>query len=146
LSRRREVLRGEKVPATGGTVANRLVEGELAAFDDKRAVLAANGTESAAVRAGVLGTESLGLLLQESADGALDQTTSGSSGDLLHGHKVDRGVRARLAEGAVGDAFSPLGGQVMNLLELLRRELALRHSLSCLILATNNTDGFLLSL
>jgi hypothetical protein len=121
LSRRREVRRGEKVPATVGTVANRLVEGELAALDGKGAVLGGNRAESAAIRAGLLGGESLGLVLQEGVEGAFGQATSGGSGDLLHGHKVKGVVGARLLQEAAGDDFSPPGGEVMDLLEFLRR-------------------------
>jgi hypothetical protein len=144
LSRRREVLRGEKVPAAVGTVANRLVEGDVAALDGQGSVLVANRAESAAVGAGLLDPQGLGLLLKASAQGALGQPGRGGSSDLLHRHQVDVGTWASLAEGTAGDDFSPPGGQVFDLLELLSRGGALRHNQSSLVLTSFYPGVFLL--
>jgi hypothetical protein len=75
------------------------------------------------------------LLAQQGGQGALGQALGGRGGDLLQGHKVDVGARASLAENASGDDFSPPGGQIMDLLQFLRRDDALRHGQSCLVLA-----------
>jgi hypothetical protein len=106
-------------------MAKRLVEGELAAVDGHGTVLGADRTECATIRAGLLWGEGLGLLLQEGGEGALGQATSSGRGDFLHGLEVDRAVGARLAEDATSDDFSPPSGQVLDLLEFLRREGAL---------------------
>jgi hypothetical protein len=121
------------------------MEGELAALDGQGSVLVADGAKGAAVGAGLLGSQGLGLLLQEGGEGALGQATRGGSSDLLQGLKVARGAGARLAEDATGDDFSPAGGQVMDLLELLSRGGTLRHGQSCLVLARTSGDAFLLS-
>jgi hypothetical protein len=120
LSRRREVRRGEKVPATAGTVANRLVEEELAALDGKGPLGGADGTEPTAVRAGLLVGKGLGLVLQEGRKSALRQALSGGSGGVLQGHKVKGIVWAGLLQDAAADDFSPAGGEVTDLLEFLR--------------------------
>jgi hypothetical protein len=122
------------------------VEGELAALDGQGPVLVADGAKVAAVGAGLLGSEGLGLLLHEGAEGARGQATSGGRSDLLHGLKVDLVARARLTEDATSDDFAPPGGQVVDLLEFFSREVALRHSHSCLVLAMSKRDAFLLSL
>jgi hypothetical protein len=101
------------------------VEGELAALDGQGPVFVIDPAGPAAVRAGLRGAEGLGLLFQEGAEGALGQATSGGRGDLLHGHQVDRAVWARLAEGTAGDDFPPLGRQGVDLLQSLRRGLAM---------------------
>jgi hypothetical protein len=108
-------------------MTNRLVESELPPFDNQRSVLVAHGTESAAIGAGLFAGEGLGLLVQESAEGALSQTGRGGGRDLLHGLEVEGTVGVRLRADATGNDFSPLGGEVADLLQRLRRQLALRH-------------------
>lgn len=49
MSRRKEIRRGEKVPATVGTMADRFVKGELTALGDQGSVLVGDGTEASAV-------------------------------------------------------------------------------------------------
>jgi hypothetical protein len=98
------------------------VEGELlAAFDGQGSVLIADAAKVAAVGTGLLSSQSLVLLLQEGGEGALGQATSGSSGDLLQGLKVDLGAWARLAEDTPGDDFTPASGQLVDLLEFFSR-------------------------
>ena len=106
----KEGRRGEKVPAAVGTVANRLVESELAALDGQGSVLVADGTKVAAVGAGLFGSQRLRLLLHKRGKGAFGQAASGSGGDLLHRLEIDRLVGARLTEDAAGDDFSPSSG------------------------------------
>jgi hypothetical protein len=74
----------------------------------------------------------LGLLFQEDLQGALVEAGGGGLGDLLHGVEVDVQPRAVVAEGAAGDDFAPLGGQITEFLEFLGGELASRHGASCL--------------
>jgi hypothetical protein len=123
------------------------VEGDLlAAFEGQGSVLVADRAKRAAVGAGLLGCEGLGLLLQEGGEGALGQAGHGGSGDLLHGLEVNLGVWARLAEDATGHDFSPPRGQVTDLLEFFSRHGALRHGQTYLVLAVIYGDALLLSL
>jgi len=115
-------------------VADGLAQRELAALDGQRSVLVVDQAVPATVGAGRLGTEGLGLLLQEGAEGALGQAGRRRGGHLLQRLEVDVRARAGLAEGATGDAFSPLGRQVTDFLDLLRREFARCHEPSCLVL------------
>ena len=116
------------VLAAVGTMANRFVEGEVAALDGQGSVLEVERTDEATVRARLLGTEGLGLLLQEGAEGALGQTGRGGRGDLLHRLEVDLRADARLSEGTTSDNFSPLGRHVTDFLELLTCTTAARGS------------------
>src|SRR5262249_42082155 len=99
---------------------------------------------SAAVGARRLGAEGLGLLLQEGGERTLGQASGRGRCDLLQRPKVDLGAGAGLAEGATGNDFSPLGRQVTDFLDLLRRESALRHEQSCLVLTSIYLVVFLL--
>jgi hypothetical protein len=75
--------------------------------------------EVAAVGAGLLGREGLGLLLQEGGEGALGQAAGGGSGDLFEGEQIDVQARAAVPEGTPGHNFPPLGGEVADFLEFL---------------------------
>jgi hypothetical protein len=143
LSRRREVRRGEKVPATVGTVADGLVESELSVFDGQRPVFDCHGAEPATGGAGLLGGQALGLLLQEGGQSPLGQAAGGGGGDLLHGLEVDGPVGAGLAEGATRDDFAPLGSDFTDFLELLGGELGAGHGESYLVLTKSDTRVFL---
>jgi hypothetical protein len=102
-------------------MAHGLVESELTAFDRERSVLGTNAAESAAIGTGLLGSEGLGLLVQERAKGALGQARGGGGRNLLHGLEVEGTVGIWLSAEASGDDFSPAGGEVMDVLEQLRR-------------------------
>jgi hypothetical protein len=52
-------------------VANRFVEGDLTALDREGSWLAFDPAEPAAAGTGLLGTQRLGLLFQQDAEGAL---------------------------------------------------------------------------
>jgi hypothetical protein len=67
----------------------------------------------------MLWSEDLGLLLQEGREGALEQSGRGRSGDGFHHGQIDIGTWAEVAEGPSGNDFSPLGGEVTDLLESL---------------------------
>lgn len=64
MSRRKEIRRGEKVPATVGTMADRLVKGELAALGDQGSVLIGDGTEASAVRTSGFRRQGVCLLIE----------------------------------------------------------------------------------
>ncbi len=72
-------------------------------------------------------SEGLGLLVQKSAEGALGQASRRCGRDLFHGLEVEWAVASALSVEATSDDFSPLGGEVADLLERLSRQLALRH-------------------
>jgi len=120
LSRRWPGRRGEKVPAAVGTVANRFVEGDPAALNGQGSVLVADATKGTARRTRLLRAEGLGLLLQESAEGARRQAGRRGRRDLLQRLEIDLLARSGRAEDAPGDDFAPASGQVMDFLEFLR--------------------------
>ena len=90
---------GEKVPATGGTVADRFVLLQvMAAFEMEPPRLAVDRTEALALRARVFRSEGLCLLFQEGGDGSLDQSAADLPGQILHDAEVDvqpRSVRPK---------------------------------------------------
>ena len=108
-------------------MANRFVQAELIAGDSESSILVVNRTELSALRAGLLGVEGLGLLLQECGDGALCQSRRRCGSDLFHGVEVHRFVGAGPRESLLGDSFAPLSGQITNCLKFLCLELVLRH-------------------
>jgi hypothetical protein len=65
-----------------------------------------------AIRTGLLVGEGLGLLLQQGAEGALQQPLGGGLGSLLEGEQIDVERGAGVAEGPAGKDFAPLGGEV----------------------------------
>jgi hypothetical protein len=64
--------------------------------------------------------QGVGLLFQESLQGALGESDGGSTGDLLHGVPIDLEAGAVVAQGAFGDDFTPAGGEVLKFLQVLR--------------------------
>jgi hypothetical protein len=84
------------------------------------------------------------LLSEQDGQGPFGHAGGGDAGDVLHGLEIDIRARPGVAEGASGDDFAPLGGEVADFLEVLGRKLAMRHGLSCLVLATMNGYAFLL--
>jgi hypothetical protein len=139
------VRRGEKVPATVGTVADGLVQRQVeSACHGEGAWFVGDRTGSLAVGTGRLVREGLAILLQEDGESALGETCGSGGGDVLEVGEVELGV-GRVASVA-GDNFSPLGGQFTDLLELFLRDFALHHGLSRLRLRNSNSNGLLFSL
>ena len=103
-------------------MAQRLALGQLAAGEGERPLLAAHGTEPAAVRAGLLRPQRVRLLTEQHVQGPFGDSGGGGPGDLLHGLEIDGGARAGLAEGPAGDDFAPLGGEVADGLKFLGGE------------------------
>jgi hypothetical protein len=114
---------GEKVPAAGRAVAGGLVQGELAPLDLQGALPAADGAEGAAVGAGLVFPQALGLLLDQAAQGALGKPPGRRGGHLLHGGQVDLQAGALLPEGPPGHDFSPPRRQLIDFPEVLGADL-----------------------
>jgi hypothetical protein len=127
-------------------MAPRLAVQQLAAVEGQGAVLTLDRAGPPTVRAGLLRSQPLGLLLEQDAEGAFADAGGGGAGHVLHRLEIDFRARSGVAEGAAGDDFAPLRGKVPDDLEFLGRELATRHSLSCLVLARRMGDVFLLLL
>ena len=126
---------GEKVPATGGTVADRFVLLQvMAAFEMEPPRLAVDRTEALALRARVFRSEGLCLLFQEGGDGSLDQSAADLPGQILHDAEVDVQPRSVRPEGASGHDFSPRGRQLTEFAEVFRAWCGARHGLSSLAL------------
>jgi len=86
------------------------------------------------------------LLLEEDGQGSGGNARGRGGGDVLQGLEIDVGAGSLVAVGVAGDDLAPLGGEVADFLEVLGRELAARHGLSCLVLAIGSGDAFLLPL
>jgi hypothetical protein len=71
--------------------------------------------------------EGLGLLFQQGGEGAFGEASGRGAGELLHGLEVGVQAGALVAEGAAGDNFAPVGGEVADFLEEFWREFATRH-------------------
>ena len=122
---------GEKVPAAVGTMANRFALLQSCALHLERALLPAGDTRSSAIGTGLLLAQGVGLLFEEGVQGALGEAGRGGAGDLLHGVEIDVEPRAVVAEGASGDDFAPLGGQVTEFLKFFGGERTASHDASC---------------
>ena len=107
-------------------MAQGLALGQGAVAAGQGALGPADGARAAAVGAGLLVAEGLGLLLQEGREGAFGQAGGRGAGDLLHGAEIDVGAGAVGAEGVAGDDFAPAGGQLTDFTEVLGGELPAR--------------------
>jgi len=75
------------------------------------------------------------LLLEERGEGSLEQPVGGGLSELLHESEVDVQTGPSGPEDPTGDDFTPIGGEGADFLEQFRREGAVWHSKSCLVLA-----------
>jgi hypothetical protein len=100
-------------------VAQRLALLELSAVEGQRSFLVSHRAEPSTVRARLLRSQRLGLLVEQHGQGAFGDAGSGSPRDLLHGLEIDIGSRSRVAKGAAGDDFAPLGSKVTQFVEFL---------------------------
>ena len=99
-------------------MAGRLVQRHLlAGADREQTLLACDGTRPGAARTGSLGGQGLGVVLVQAGQGAFDQASRGSGGNLLHGVEVEGGPLGHPFHGAAGSDFAPLGGQVADITE-----------------------------
>jgi hypothetical protein len=78
-----------------------------------------DGAQLLAGRTGLRVGQGLGLLGQQGGEGALEQPLRGGLGGLLEGEQVGVQGGAGVAEGAPGNDFAPLGGEVTDVLEFL---------------------------
>ncbi len=78
-----------------------------------------DGTELLALRTRLLVGQSLGLLFEQSAEGALQQSLSGGLGGLLEGKQIGIEGRASVPESTARDDFAPLGSEITDILEFL---------------------------
>ena len=122
-------------------MAGGLAVPKLPAPDAQRALVVADGAESAAGGAGLGLAEALGLLGGGLLQGAGRQAAGGGDGDLFHGGEIDVEARAVVAEGVPDNDLAPLVGQVADLLEVLRGEFAGRHNLNHLAVRANDEEG-----
>jgi hypothetical protein len=86
---------------------------------------------TSAIGAGLLLSQGVGLSLEEGLQGALGEAGGGSECDLLHGVEIDVESGPVVAEGASGDDFAPLGGEVVEFLEFFGGQGAACHAASC---------------
>jgi hypothetical protein len=69
--------------------------------------------------------------LEKGLQGSLGEPGGGGAGDLLHSIEIDIESGSVVAKGASGNDFAPLGGEVVEFLEFLRRKGAACHEVSC---------------
>ena len=81
--------------------------------------MALQATGLLAVRTGLLFGEGLGLEFEQGAQRAFQDSLGGGLSRLLEGEQIDVERRAVVAESASGDDFAPLGGEIMQFLEVL---------------------------
>jgi hypothetical protein len=108
----------------------------MAPFEVERPGLALDGTKALAVGAGVLGSESLGLLFEQGGDGAFDQSAADLQGQFLHDREADIRSGSLGPEGTPGDDFSPLGGELAEFADVFRTWWGARHGLASLALVS----------
>jgi hypothetical protein len=94
----------------------------LAAVDAQGPRLSSHGAGAAAVGAGLLRAEGLGLLLQGGGERAFGQPGGGRGGELLQGGEIEVEAGPGVAEGPPGDNLAPLGSEGTDILEVLGRE------------------------
>jgi hypothetical protein len=139
----RGVRRGEKVPATVGTVGDAFGLLDLGPLGGKRATVRLGGTGFAASGTGLLVGKFVGLLLQEQLQGSLGKSLGGNGGDLLEGAEVHVESRSVVAEGPSGDDFAPLGGEAAKLVEFFGGESGVAHGSSCSEVTSRAAELFL---
>src|SRR5438045_4764410 len=91
----------------------------LAAVDVQGPCPSLHGAGAAAVGAGLLRAEGLGLVLQGGGERAFGQSGGGRGGELLQGGEIEVEAGAGVTEGPAGDDFAPLGSESTDILEVL---------------------------
>ena len=124
-------------------MSDRFIGSNAAAGPVQGAWLAGDGTGGAAVGAGKLLAEGLGLLFQERGQGSFGQPVGGGLGDLFHGVEVGVESGSVVAEGASCDDFAPVLGEVTDFLEEFGGEFAACHGEYHLVLAAQGKEQFL---
>ena len=119
------------------------VGGDGAAGPVQGAWLAGDGTGRAALGAGKLLAEGLGLLFQECGQGSFGQSVGCGLCDLFHGVEIGVESGSVVAEGASGDDFAPVLGEVTDFLEEFGGEFAACHGEYHPVLAAKGKKQFL---
>jgi len=123
-------------------VGDRFALGEFDPLRLEGSLVAADGTGDAAVGARLLVAEGGGVTVEEGLEGALGEALSGRVGDLFHRGEVDVESGSVVAEGASGDDFPPLGGQLAEFEEFVGGEGTACHDVSCQRVPANRTEEF----
>jgi hypothetical protein len=119
------------------------VGGDTTAGPVQGARLAVDGTGGAALGAGQLEAEGLGLLFQECGQGSFGQSVGGGLGDLFHGVEIGVESGSVVAEGSSGDDFTPGLCEVTDFLEEFGGEFAACHGEYHPVLAAKGKKQFL---
>jgi hypothetical protein len=119
------------------------VGGNAAAGPVQGAWLAGDGTGGAAVGAGKLLAQRLGLLFQKCGQGSFGQSVSSGLCDLFHGVEIGVESGSVVAEGASCDDFAPAFGEVTDFLEKFGGEFASCHGEYHPVLAAKGKKQFL---
>jgi hypothetical protein len=124
-------------------MADGFVDGDVALQDPEVSRLGLDRTESLAFGTRLLVSELLSVLFHEGLEGSLDQAEGGRRSDLLHSSK---GQSGRLVRDPSRNDFSPVGSEVLQLVELFGREMGLCHNESCLEVTSWGENRFLVLL
>jgi hypothetical protein len=119
-------------------MADGFVVGERTALANQRACFRVDRAELPAVGTRGRGGQGLGLLLQEGGEGTLGQSPGSGGGNLFQGGQVRIEAGAGFAEGTTGHNFTPLGGQVTDILEFFGSQFGSGHRLSCLAVTSKD--------
>ena len=102
-------------------MSDRFVGSDAASRPVQGTWLAGDGTKGAALGAGQLLAEGLGLFFQERGQGSFGQSVGSGLGDLFHSVEVGVESGSVIAEGASCDNFAPGLCQIADFLEELER-------------------------
>jgi hypothetical protein len=91
----------------------------------ERAFVTTDGTRLSTSGTGPLLAQTLGLLFEERLQGAFAEASGG------HGIEIDVESGPVVAEGAAGNDFAPLGGEVAEFVKFLGGKTAACHAASC---------------
>ena len=100
-------------------MTDRFVVREGASPTIQGTVFVGHGTKLLTGRTRLVLREGLRLLFEQSREGALKQSLSGSLSDLLEGEQIEIQGWALIAKSPAGDDFAPLGGKITEILEFL---------------------------
>ena len=121
-------------------MAQRFVLPEFGPTHVQGPLVAADGTGPSAVGTRLLLAQGGGLAFEQRLQSAFGETGGRRLGDLLHGVEINLKSGAIVAEGAAGDDFAPLGGELAEFVEVVRRQVAPCHAPSSLELASSGRE------
>ena len=100
-------------------MTDRFVVGDRPAATVQGTRLVSDGAELLAGGTGLWVGKGLGLLFQQGGERAFQQSLGSRLRGLLEGEEVEIQGGASRAKGAAGDDFTPLGGEVVEIVEVL---------------------------